>query len=177
MAGKRQKHPSTLQGHRPRPNLVALPALRRLPAPPLPRLPDAQTWHRLTRARWREMWAGDVAGTWDRKGELGPLYRYILTFDRWLQYDELVRKAPIVKGSMGQLRENPLATRLSVLNAELGRFEEKYGLTPSDRMRLGIELGGAAQGLKTAADLLAEQAGPADDYSVPDGWEVELGGR
>lgn len=173
MVGKRQKHPSLLQGHRPKPKLITLPARQRVQAPPLPRLPEGQTWHRIARQRWREMWSGEIAATWDRRADLGALYRYIMTFDRWLKFDELVRKTPLVKGSRGQVRENPLAVRLSMLSAELSRFEERYGLTPLDRMRLGIEIGGAAQGLKTAADLLADESAQASDYEVPDGWEID----
>lgn len=178
MAGRRQKPRQALVDRRPeRGALVVLPARKKERPPALPRVnwPNGQSWHPVARARWREMWSSDVARTWDRAGELSALGRYIRSLDRWLKYDELVLRSPMVKGSMGQLRENPLASRMAVLSGELRVFEEKFGLTPLDRMRLGIELGGAAQGIKTASELLAEFATDPDEYALPDDWELANG--
>ncbi len=143
----------------------------------LPDLPavawvDGTEWHPMARLRWTEMWSSAIAATWDRPGDMGALTRYIVNYDRWLKLDEMVRRTPLVKGSMKQARPNPLFVTMATVAGELRVAEEKFGLTLLDRMRAGIEIGGAAEGLKTAADILAEEAAEPDDWAVPEGWEV-----
>lgn len=219
MAGKRQKHPSALQGHRKVPALVALPsradrawsraelagftretlrdmaAKRGLPVgglkadlvnrlldadadlalPSLPAVtwPEGKDWHPLARSRWGEMWESDVATSWERRADSGRLGRYIFNFDRWLKLSELMVGREVVKGSRGQVRANPLFGVLASLEGDLKATEEKFGLTPMDRMRLGIEIGGAAAGLRDAAEIMAEQSMEPDEWAAPDGWQIE----
>lgn len=221
MAGKRQKHPSQLQGHRKVPALVALPsrterawsreelegltretlrdmAVKRglpvgglkadlvnrlleadvdLSVPDLPAVTwtEGTDWHPMARRRWREMWGSDVAGSWEKGADGGRLIRYIVTFDRWLKLSELMVGREVVRGSRGQVRANPLFNVLAGLEIDLRTAEEKFGLTPMDRMRLGIEIGGAAAGLRDAAEIMAEQAMAPDEWAAPDGWQVEAG--
>lgn len=221
MAGKRQKHPGQLQGHRKVPSLVALPsraerawtrdelegltretlrgmaAKRRLhtgglkadlvnrlleadvdlSVPDLPAVtwPEGTDWHPMARRRWREMWGSDVAGSWEKAADGGRLTRYIVTFDRWLKLSELMVGREAVMGSRGQVRANPLFNVLAGLEIDLRTAEEKFGMTPMDRMRLGIEIGGAAAGLRDAAEIMAEQAMAPDEWAAPDGWQVEAG--
>ena len=142
--------------------------------PPLPPVewPPGTDWHPYTSKVWRDIWQSSVAGMWDRQAMSGPMTRYVFTLDRWLKLNTLITGREVVKGSRGQARANPLFGTMAGLAYELKQIEEKFGLTPLDGLRLGIEMGGAAQGMKTAADILAEQTMQPDEYALPAGWEV-----
>lgn len=142
--------------------------------PPLPEIqwPEGADWHDLTVLRWRDIWASDVAQVWDRNGDMGRLVRYIITFDNWVKMKQATSGREVVRGSHGTMRANPLFRVLTGLELDLKAAEEKLGLTPMDRMRLGIEFGGAARGIEDARKLLEDQGMPADAFTVPDGWEV-----
>lgn len=132
-----------------------------------------EDWHPLTRARWSDIWASAVARTWDRRAVMPALSRYVIEMDRWYRYNELVLRVPLVKGSTGQMRENPLAARMTVIAAELRATEEKLGLTPLDAMRLGFEMGEAAAGMRKAAEILdSERYEGGGEFGVPAGWDV-----
>lgn len=218
MVNKRQKHPSTLQGHRPKPpGLTLLPTatwtradladktvatLREFAAdrglqkggikdelidrllrsqlsptpPPLPPVdwPAGTDWHPYTPKVWRDIWSSGVTALWDREAMVGPMTRYVFTIDRWLKLNQLVTGREVVLGSRRQARANPLFGTMAALAVELRQVEEKFGLTPLDAMRLGIDAGGAARGLKDAADILDSQTMQPDEYAVPAGWDVEI---
>ena len=142
--------------------------------PPMPEMnwPEGIGWDPLTEQRWGEMWSSDVAQVWDRKGDFGRLLRYILSFDNWVKLKAVTSGREIVRGAHGP-RANPLFRVLAALELELKFAEEKLGLTPLDRMRLGIEFGGATAGIDSARRILEEQGVAADSFdALPAGWEV-----
>lgn len=143
--------------------------------PPLPvvQWPEGKDWHAQSRVRWREIWESEVSQIWDAKGDMGRLVRYIVNFDQWLKLTEAIAGREVVRGSRGQVRANPLFNVRIGLELELKAAEEKLGLTPMDRMRLGIEIGGAARGLDDARKLLEEQGQGMDSFeAAPEGWEI-----
>jgi P27 family predicted phage terminase small subunit len=129
-------------------------------------------------ATWRRLWRSRVAQSWDRTSDLPVLTRYILLLDRWHRYDELVRQAPVVKGSKGQVRPHPLAARIDAIESQVRVLEEHLGLTPASRVRLGItlddgpgELDLLMERLRSPALLAAPDASRVidlDDYEVID---------
>lgn len=145
-----------------------------MPSLPAIEFQDGKGWHPQSRVRWGEIWASDVAQIWDRQGDMGRLVRYIVNFDGWLKLTEAISGREVVRGSRGQARANPLFNVRTGLELELKAAEEKLGLTPMDRMRLGIEIGGAAQGLDSARKILEDQAMGLDsaDFGVPEGWDI-----
>jgi P27 family predicted phage terminase small subunit len=136
MRGNRsQVHPALLRGHRTN----RLPEyLDRGPAAPPPTAPRGLL--PATRKHWRELWQSPVAHTWDRASDIPALCRYITNLDRWSRYEQLVAQAPIVRGSTGQLRANPLALRMDALEDQLRSAEDRFGLNAVSRLRLGIEV-------------------------------------
>jgi P27 family predicted phage terminase small subunit len=158
MRGQRPlKNPALLAGHRRRQDVVGLD---HAPVVAPPRCPPGVLPG--TANRWRSLWRSRVAQAWDRSSDLPALTRYILLMDRWLRYDELVRQAPLVRGSKDQLRANPLALRMDALEGQMHALEEQLGLTPAARMRLGISLVEA----RNALDTYLQQS-PADDERDP----------
>jgi P27 family predicted phage terminase small subunit len=127
-------HPSQRVGHRRQPTLTQVPSgTTRVPTAPTGLTPRV---HRL----WRILWKSAAASTWDAAADLPALTRYFRNLDRWMGHEEIVRKAPVVRGSKGQLRANPLANRMDALDGSLRAIEEQFGLTPLGRMRLGLEV-------------------------------------
>lgn len=144
-----------------------------MPALPVMVWPEGLGWHGQTLVRWREIWSSEVSQIWDRSGDMGRLVRYIVNFDQWLKLTEAISGKEVVLGSTGQKRANPLFNVRFGIELELKAAEEKLGLTPLDRMRLGIEVGGAAQGLDNARKLMEEQEMGMDSFEAPpSGWEV-----
>ena len=128
-------HPSLLSGHRQHRQLVPVGGQAPAPPPPPPGglLPG-------TRTCWRRLWRSNVATAWNRDTDLVAITRYILNLDKWVRYEELVARMPMVKVAKGQLRANPLASRMDALEGQLRFTEEQYGLTPASRLRLGLEI-------------------------------------
>jgi P27 family predicted phage terminase small subunit len=169
MRGNRsQKHPSLLRGHRQRVLPVRLDEPETGPFPSAPRgLLEA------TRKRWRELWRSPVASTWDHGSDLPALQRYIANLDRWLRYEKLVVQAPLVRGSVGQLRPNPLAKRMDALEEQMRAAEDRYGLNPVSRLRLGIEVLDTRRSLRELSRPVERELDLPDprlllrDWSVP----------
>jgi hypothetical protein len=143
------------------------------PGLPVVEWPAGKGWHAQSIVLWAEIWRSEVSQIWDKHGEMGRLLRYILNFDAWLKLTESLAGREVVRGSRGQARANPLFNVRSGLELELKAAEEKLGLTPMDRMRLGIEIGGAAAGLDSARKILEEQGMGMDEFGEPPaGWEI-----
>ena len=144
MRGNRpQKHPALLQGHRRHPLPRTLDEGPPLVPPPAPRGLLAGS-----RRHWHDLWRSPVARTWDRGSDLPALIRYIANLDRWLRYEKLVVQAPLVRGSTGQLRPNPLARRMDALEDQMRSAEDRFGLNAVSRLRLGIEVLDARRSLR-----------------------------
>jgi P27 family predicted phage terminase small subunit len=136
MRGSRPMKAQVTRAHsRRRPEEVGLMGAQPSRPPPVPEglQPEMATV-------WQTLWRSRVAQSWDRESDLPALTRYIRLLDRWHRYDDVVREMPMVKGSKGQVRANPLAARIDALEAQIRALEEHLGLTPASRIRLGIRL-------------------------------------
>ncbi|HET8627392.1 MAG TPA: P27 family phage terminase small subunit [Thermomicrobiales bacterium] len=164
VAGKRQKAPSRLVGHRQAaPLTVVTPGLA--PAPPAP--PKGLT--KTARLAWESFFASPIAAAVDIRTDGPALLRWAKALGRHERVARDFAKQPTVAGSTGQTVLNPLHGELVRLTREIERAEEHFGMTPLARMRLGVAIGEARA---TLADLQASLAGPAagapDDAAVID---------
>lgn len=113
-----------------------------------------------TVALWHAFWESDQARLIQRP-MLPALERLHLLYDERARCYRSVRRARLVKGSKGQPRRSPLFDVISGLDAQIGRLEEQFGLTPKSWIALGGALGDATRSL---ADLNADlDADDADD--------------
>lgn len=154
MPGKAQKSVSQLQQQsNPRAQrglLVLVPdPHRKVPTAPKGLTSEAK-------AIWRDFWRSPLSQAVDY-GSDGPALR------RWIwcvsERDRLLTElyAPpvagesgnhlMVRGSMGQEVLNPLLRYEERLSREIMAYEERFGMTPLARMRLGIAFGQAADSL------------------------------
>lgn len=144
------------------------------PIPPMPRALIG-TWTAAARALWETFWTAPIAQNpqvVNRQSDMPRLSRWILYCDEWFRLMREYRRNRIVRGSVGQMVMNPAFAAAMHLEKEIGKIEERFGLTPLDRMRLGITFSEARSALdKLNEDL--EGGGENDDFEVPAGYEMK----
>lgn len=129
-------------------NRVELPSLTgsqlAVPSPPS-ELNDRQT------EMWNVLWSSPVSRLWNESMDGGAVRRYCEYFDQWLDaLVDLQRRGYITAGSQGQDVVSVEAQYVQKLEGLILKLEEKLGLTPMARARLGLTI---AEGQKTAAEL------------------------
>lgn len=141
------------QGHRKQNVLVLADARPPVPVPPAGLLKPS-------RDRWYGFWASQVARAVDLNSDLPRLVRWIKATDEYDRVAKTVKRARLVKGSMGQPVLNPLVQYLAQLEGQIAKAETEFGMTPMARLRLGI----AAIDARTRAQrATAEPAGIQDE--------------
>ena len=118
---------------------------------------------------WRIYWTSDVAQAADEVDV--PMVSRLWSYrDEWLRlklaYSLLPEEDRVVAGSRNAdaLRIHPFADRMTKLESEISKLEDKLGLSPISRARLGIEIG---QSKLTWHQLAKATAGAAEVGSSP----------
>lgn len=153
MANRRQKPSSALQGrgsqYKGTSAVTLTPdAARKVPTPPKGLTREAV-------AVWRSFWRSPLGGAVDYAGDGPALRRWItLVSDRERlrarfygdesDEDHLPMEE---RGSLGQVTLHPLLKLEERLSREILQYEDRFGMTPLGRMRLGIAIGQAAESL------------------------------
>lgn len=119
----------------------------------------------VTRADWEAFWRSPLASTALPDTDGPSIRRLFVLRDQAERIGRVTRREPVVRGSMGQPRPNPLYQTLSAILAEVRQLEDRFGLSPMARLRLGVQLGDAARSL---ADLNAELHADPDDAASAD---------
>jgi P27 family predicted phage terminase small subunit len=135
-----------------------------LPRAPSGMVPSANDqWRAGTVERWHEFWCSPLAQQVEAS-DYGSLRRL------WGLYDELDRlwdaveeTGRVVVGSQGQPRPNPLFKQIEAFQAEARQLEDRFGLSPLARLRLGITFADAAASLDGLNQRLAERMRQVDD--------------
>lgn len=174
MAGKVRKPISMLADKRPqrRQGLVLDFKGPSESAPPMPKLSGKCL--AATEALWERFWASPIAQLVNRESDMPRLARWIYYCDEWLRSLRGFRRQRLVTGSRGQPVINPLGDHLLKLEKEINKCEEKFGLTPLDRMRLGITFGEAHRSLADLNTELDEGDDEGDEeYQIPEAKVIE----
>jgi len=87
-----------------------------------------------------------------------------------------VDKAPLVKGSHGQLMLNPLNRRIRELSEEIAKVSDRFGMNPMARWRLQFTVSEAGKSTEDLLKMLNEgvempdskDAVDADGYRILD---------
>ncbi len=123
---------------------------------------------------WASFWRSPLAKTVVPDTDMPALNRL------WRLYEECdtlangVKRKRMVMGSQGQPVLNPLHTRLASVETEIRQLEDRFGLTPLARLKLGVVLGDAARSLD---DLNAEIEEADEEEQAPDPRVVVVEGR
>lgn len=114
--------------------------------PACPRI-DGKPMLAATQKAWAEFWRSDVAGLVldaDRPA-LDRLFGMIDLRERMLRSG---MAEPFSTGSTGQLVVHPAMKEVASLDARIQTLEDRFGITPAARLKLGIVLGAAAKSLE-----------------------------
>lgn len=100
-----------------------------------------------TQSAWELFWRSDVAGLVvdaDRPA-LRRLFEYYDLRERMLS---AFLAEPFTTGSTGQTVAHPASKEVASLEARIQALEDRFGITPAGRLKLGIVLGAAAKSLE-----------------------------
>lgn len=165
MVNKPHKRPELLTGHRSVQSRPLPAGGREGPPPPLnlpikPLVSTVRTWER--------MWSSRVANLWDENSDIAQLEHLAWCIDERNRARRAFSRKRIVEDSKGRLTLNPLRAYIKDLDRTIAQIGERVGLTPLDRMRLGLT---HLEGQGMALDLnrlLADDQDEADDDGIID---------
>jgi len=103
-----------------------------------------------TREAWTDFWGSEVAKVVDAATDRSTLIRLFTLKDERERCYRAVRKERLVTGSRNQPVLNPLYRQLATLDSEIRQLEDRFGLTPQARAKLGLTLG---SGRRTIEEL------------------------
>lgn len=118
----------------------------------LDKYPPRADWHPAISFEWANFWQTNVALA-VAESDIPALYRL---FDlRSLAFDFMseAKSSPTVLGSQGQEVLNPLLRQVDTYNAEIRQLEDRFGLNPAARTKLGLS---ASQLKRSLADTAKE---------------------
>ena len=180
MANRRRKTSDQLQGRgsaykNTETVVLTANAARKVPGAPKGLTPEA-------RATWREFWRSPLASAVDYAGDGPALRRWI-----WLvsERDRLVarfysqseeRLSLTTFGSTGNTVLHPLLRLEERLSREIMMYEDRFGMTPLARMRLGVAIGQAHESLDGMRKRLADAPAGAATVEPGEDGVIDLDG-
>jgi P27 family predicted phage terminase small subunit len=110
----------------------------------------------VTRQRWQAFWRSPLAGAVAVDSDLPALERLFSLYDERERAYRAYRRERLVTGSQGQTVLHPLGRMMGVMDSEIRQLEDRFGLNPLARARLGITIGEAARTLADMNRMLEE---------------------
>lgn len=124
--------------------IVPIESARSIPKPP----PGLQA---LIRSAWESFWTTPLAQL-ITDADLPALHRLFDLYDELDRIWRAAKKHRIVTGSQGQEVLNPLYKQSDSLRNEIRQLEDRFGLTPMARLKLGVKFGEAKRSLADEVD-------------------------
>ena len=87
---------------------------------------------------WGAYWSSAVSEAVDPRTGYQAVYRLFTLLDLRERAYRSYRRRPFVKGAGGQTAANPQASLMLRMDQEIRLLEQELGLTPSARLRLGL---------------------------------------
>lgn len=114
---------------------------------------------------WAAFWASEAAAL-VLPADLPALERmFSLRDERRRCQKAAATEGRLVMGSTGQPVLNPLYKHIGALDSEIRQLEDRFGLSPMARLKLGVVFGDAKRSL---ADLDDDEDTPDDRFSIID---------
>ncbi|OBJ00368.1 hypothetical protein A5660_25075 [Mycobacterium alsense] len=102
---------------------------------------------RAAQTAWGAYWKDVVSGV-TRASDAPLVQRWAANLDRYHRLLAEADKHPVVTGSMGQPRANPVYDLVLKIEASIRADEQQLGIGPLNRLRLGVALTESAKSLK-----------------------------
>lgn len=116
-----------------------------------------------TKQAWCVFWRSKLASLVKPDSDLPALERLFSLYDERERCYRAAKKNRLVQGSQGQMVLNPLYKQMNVLDTEIRNLEDRFGLTPMARLKLGVQFGDTHRSLEEMNRRL-----DADDETEPD---------
>ena len=133
----------------------------------VPEVPQTQpALLKRTREWWESVWRSQIAGSWDRESDLPAVERLAKLHDDRERAVRSYRQEPLVEGSQGQPVLNPLRSVVAECDKEIRQLEDRLGLSPLARLKLGVTFGEmhrSLEGLTGEITADDDDDGDADD--------------
>mgnify|MGYP006277068439 CR=1 FL=1 len=111
---------------------------------------------------WDDFWASPVSQLVTPGSDMPALRRlFQLRDERERMWSVVTSGDRVVEGSTGQIRPHPLYDKVGAIDAEVRQLEDRLGLNPQARLKLGVQLGEASRSLADINAALASD--PAAD--------------
>ena len=128
---------------------------------PVPAADDS--WREGTVERWTVFWGSPLASQIEPSDQ-GAFRRLFWIYDELDRLREAIDvTGRVVEGSQGQPRPNPLYKQVESFQAEARQLEDRFGLSPLSRLRLGITFADAQASLDGLNARLAAKVAESDD--------------
>ena len=120
-------------------------------------------WREQTVERWVQFWSSPLASQVEVSDE-GAFRRLFWIYDELDRLRQAIEETGrVVEGSQGQPRPNPLYKQVESFKAEARQMEDRFGLSPLSRLRLGITFADAQASLDGLNSRLAAKMAESDD--------------
>ena len=116
--------------------------------------PASDDWLEPARADWLAFWTSPLVAALLPATDEPAVRRLFGLRDERERMMRGIRRHRVVEGSEGQPRANPLYAQLVSLDSAILALEDRIGLNPQARLRLGISLGEAQRSLAQIADAV-----------------------
>lgn len=100
-----------------------------------------------TKQAWDAFWQSDLAKL-VKDSDTPALERLFSLYDERERCYRSAKKNRLVAGSQGQWVLNPLYKQMNVLDTEIRNMEDRFGLSPMARLKLGVQFGEAHKSLE-----------------------------
>lgn len=110
-------------------------------------------------AAWSTYWDDALSGA-VRDPDATIVVRWVKNLDRYHRLMSEADREPMVVGSTGQPKTNPIYDLALKIEASIKADEQQLGMGPLNRLRLGVALSESA---KSLGELNAEAEGDAED--------------
>ena len=101
---------------------------------------------------WERFWRSELAGLVQPADE-PALARLWHLYDTRARFERILLRSPFVPGSAGQTVVHPAAREIASLDGRILALEDRFGITPMGRLKLGLTFGAA---VKTLEDINAD---------------------
>lgn len=125
-----------------------------------------------TTESWTSFWRSPMAQLVQLDTDLPSLTRLWALYDEHERCYRASRQDRLVVGSQGQYVLNPLYRQMVTLETEIRNLEDRFGLSPMARLKLGITFGEAHRSLDSLNRAALEDAD--DDAEAEDDPRVTI---
>lgn len=133
------------------------------------KVPKAPAVCKALKSEWTALWKSELAANYT-ESDLPGLRRLFVLRDRQATFEEdAFAEGAVTRGSTGQQTMHPLFKQADVYQSQILALEDRFGLNPQSRLKLGIALGEAHRSLDDMNKRIAEKhgGGAASERSDP----------